>query len=83
MAAVSMDPNETRYRRFLQRFPVHFETVRDPSWKIAASFGTSQLPETYVIDRRRKIVEKLVAAYDFTNPDFLARIERQLRDGAE
>jgi cytochrome c biogenesis protein CcmG, thiol:disulfide interchange protein DsbE len=78
VVGVSMDANELRYKRFLQRFPVSFATVRDPSWNISTSYGTFQLPETYIIDRSGKVVEKVIAAYDFMDPHFLARIRRKL-----
>lgn len=51
---VSVDKNEKLYQRFLSQFPVTFQIARDPSWDIAASFGTFQLPETYVIDPQEK-----------------------------
>jgi cytochrome c biogenesis protein CcmG, thiol:disulfide interchange protein DsbE len=75
---VNMDANEMRYQRFLQRFPVSFVTMRDPAWNISASYGTFQLPETYIIDRSGKVVEKIIAAHNFMDPDFLARIHKML-----
>ncbi len=75
---ISMDSNEARYQRFLQRHPVSFVTKRDPSWDISASYGTFQLPETYVISRSGKVIEKIIAAYDFMAPDFIARIQQDL-----
>jgi len=78
VVGVSMDTSEVQYKRFLRRVPVSFATVRDPSWNISASYGTFQLPETYIIDRSGRVVEKLIAAYDFMDPQFLARIQRRL-----
>jgi cytochrome c biogenesis protein CcmG, thiol:disulfide interchange protein DsbE len=78
VVGISMDSNEARYKRFLQRFPVSFITNRDPSWGISTSYGTFQLPETFVINRSGKVVEKLIAAFDFMDPEFLGRIQRDL-----
>ena len=78
VCGVSMDASEMRYKRFLQRFPVSFVTARDPTWNISASYGTFQLPETYIIDRSGKVVEKIIAAHNFMDPDFLARIQKML-----
>ena len=76
--AISVDANEATYQEFLRRFPVSFETVRDPEWDLSSRFGTFQLPETYVIDRFGKVVVKLVGAHDFMDPGFLAGIGRLL-----
>ena len=75
---VSMDTNEMRYKQFLKRFPVSFVTMRDPSWDISASYGTFQLPESYIIDRSGKVVEKIIAAHDFMDPQFMARVKAML-----
>ena len=78
VVGISMDSNEARYKRFLQRFPVSFVTKRDPSWDIGTSYSTFQLPETYIINRSGMVVEKLVAAFDFMDPEFMARIQKDL-----
>jgi len=75
---VSVDKNEKLYRRFLDQFPVTFEIARDPSWDIAASFGTFQLPETYVIDRSGRVVQKVIAAQNWMNPEFVQSIKKLL-----
>ncbi len=75
---VSVDKNEKLYRRFLDQFPVTFQIARDPSWDIAANFGTFQLPETYVIDRSGKVVQKVIAAQNWMNPEFVQSIRKLL-----
>ena len=75
---VSVDKNEKLYRRFLDQFPVTFQIARDPSWDIAASFGTFQLPETYVIDRSGRVVQKVIAAQNWMNPEFVQDIKKLL-----
>ncbi len=54
VVGISQDRKEDRYRKFIERYNVTFETARDPNADIAASYGTFQIPETYVIDRNRK-----------------------------
>lgn len=76
---VSMDQNENRYKSFLRRFPVAFATMRDASWDISSSYGTFQLPETYIIDRSGKVLEKIIAAHNFMEAGFIVRIQRQLK----
>ena len=75
---VSVDKNEKLYSQFLKQFPVTFQVARDPSWDIAANYGTFQLPESYVIDRSGKVVQKIIAAQDWTNPAFVESIKKML-----
>ncbi len=75
---ISNDRNEGQYRRFLQRFHVDFETARDPDNNISASYGTFQLPETYLIDRNGRVVEKVISNQNWMDPDFVARIKAML-----
>jgi len=45
----------------------------DPSWEVAHRYGTSQLPETYLVVRG-KVVQKFVGATDWDNPDLRRRL---------
>jgi peroxiredoxin len=76
--AVSSDRNEKLYRQFLKRFGVTFETSRDPDSNISASYGTFQLPESYLIDRNGKVVEKIISNQNWMDPEFLARVRKYL-----
>lgn len=75
---VSTDRNENLYRKFIERYNLGFETVRDPDSNIPASFGTFQLPETYIIDRSGKVVEKVISNQNWMDPEFLARVKKLL-----
>ena len=78
VVGISMDANEALYRRFLTQYPLSIQTVRDPSWEISASYGTFQLPETYIIDRSGRVVQKVIAAKNFMEPAFLESIKKLL-----
>jgi cytochrome c biogenesis protein CcmG/thiol:disulfide interchange protein DsbE len=41
---------------FVKRFDVRYPNVRDIDTKLAEDYGTRRLPETFVIDRRGRIV---------------------------
>ena len=75
---VSIDTNEQAYRKYLQRFQVPYETARDPESNISFSYGTFQIPETYIIDRNGKVVEKLISNQNWMDPQFLQRIKGML-----
>lgn len=50
--AISADEDAAAYHSFIKDYGISFVTVRDPSERIQHLYGTIQLPETYVIDRR-------------------------------
>ena len=75
---VSVDRNEKLYRRFLDRAHLSFPTALDSEANISASYGTFQFPETYIIDRSGKVVEKLISNQNWMDPELLARVRRLL-----
>jgi cytochrome c biogenesis protein CcmG/thiol:disulfide interchange protein DsbE len=75
--AVSVDVDESAYRRFLQDHGVNLLTVRDPDQKSSGLYGTFSFPETYVIDRNGVVRRKFIGAVDWTEPeitDFLSKL---------
>ena len=82
---VSVDEDPAAYEKFLKEFAVNFPTWRDPAAqdnksKIELSYGTSLIPETYVIDRHGKIARKLVSAQQWDSPEMLAYFDAILKD---
>jgi cytochrome c biogenesis protein CcmG/thiol:disulfide interchange protein DsbE len=75
---VSVDRNEKLYKEFRQRFQISFLTTRDPEENISASFGTFQFPESYIINRSGKIVEKIISSQNWMDPEFLQRVKGML-----
>jgi thiol-disulfide isomerase/thioredoxin len=76
VVAVSVDKNPKLYSQFLKRFSPAFQTARDPDEGIASSYGTYQYPETYVIDRNGKVVQKVISfERPWTDPDTIAFIQ--------
>lgn len=75
---VSVDRNERAYRQFLRRAGVSFRTSRDPEAEISSRYGTYKYPETYVIDRNGKVVQKHIGPRDWMDPGLLAQIRRLL-----
>jgi peroxiredoxin len=83
---VSLDPEPTGYEKFLKTYNVPYPTGRDTALlqdgksKIALDYGTSLIPETYVIDRRGKLARKLVSAQKWDSPEMLAYFDSILKD---
>jgi cytochrome c biogenesis protein CcmG/thiol:disulfide interchange protein DsbE len=55
---INVDRKEDSYRNMLQRFQVSFQTVRDPEENINYRYGTYKIPESYIIDRNGKVLQK-------------------------
>ena len=77
--AVSVDVNERLYKQFLQSYKITFDTWRDPDSEIASRYGTFEFPETYIIDSSGRVVEKIISNKDWTEPEFVAHIQKMLR----
>jgi cytochrome c biogenesis protein CcmG, thiol:disulfide interchange protein DsbE len=67
--AVSIDEDPGSYRRFLSRFHVDLNTVRDPDQAVAKMYGTDGWPETYIIDRKGVIRRKIVGDPDWSSAE--------------
>ena len=69
--AVSIDEDESAYKRFLVQRNVQFTVVRDPQETAAQKYGTTGWPETFVIDREGKIRRRFIGATDWSDPEIL------------
>ncbi len=76
---ISVDDDDDAYRRFLQAYGISYPNFRDPSKKIALSYGTSMYPDTYLIDRNGRIDRKLVGEQDWTSPEMTSYIDSLLK----
>jgi peroxiredoxin len=71
---ISVDKDKAAYDRFLKKVKLNFETSRDPKADISAEYGTFKYPETYVINRDGKVVEKFIADQNWMAPAIVARL---------
>ncbi len=77
---ISVDRDGDAYRRFLERARVSFLTARDPEARISSRYGTFKFPETYLIDRRGRVREKIIGPADWTEAAMMERIRRLLEE---
>ena len=75
---ISSDSSQKRYKDFIDRFGISFPTSRDPEWSIASSYGTFQLPDSYIIDSNGRVVEKIISYQNWMDPQFIDRIQKML-----
>lgn len=74
VVAVSVDKNEKKYKNFINRFRVAFQTTRDPAADISAKYGTFQYPETYIIKDGR-VVKKIISNRNWTDEETTQMIQ--------
>jgi peroxiredoxin len=77
VVAVSIDKNPQKYRAFLSRIHVSFDTVRDPTAAISAKYGTFQYPETYIIKDGR-VMRKFANAEDWGSDEITQYVQSLL-----
>ncbi len=81
----SIDEDPAAYDKFLKDFAINFPTWRDPSVHdnksaIMTGYGTSLIPETYVIDRHGKIARKIIGPQQWDSPEMLAYFDAVVRE---
>jgi thiol-disulfide isomerase/thioredoxin len=72
---MSVDEDQAAYEKFLVDNHVVFPTYRDASKKSAMDYGTSQFPETYLIDRGGRLARKIVGPQDWQSPEIMGSID--------
>lgn len=74
--AVSVDVDESAYKKFLKDHGVDLLAIRDPDQKANSLYGTFKFPETYVIDRDGKVRRKFIGAIDWTQPEIVSYLSK-------
>jgi len=81
VVAISVDEDPDAYREFLAKNEIKFLTLRDPARRISLEYGTFKLPESYVINRERRLLRKVIGAADWTSPEMLSYFDGLLAAG--
>ena len=75
---VSVDKDQKAYTEFIKRFSISFLTARDPEQVINGKYGTLQYPESYLIDRSGKVVEKIVGQENWSAEQMVKHVKSLL-----
>ena len=67
-------------RKFERELKVTYPSLRDDKLQVAPKFGTSKLPETFVLDRRGRVVA--ISRGEIREPFLMGAIDRALKDQA-
>jgi peroxiredoxin len=62
---VSVDEDAGALQTFATEQHLSFPILRDPNRSIAHLYGTFLFPETYIIDQKGRVAEKLIGAVDW------------------
>jgi peroxiredoxin len=65
---ISVDEDQKALQDFIQKNHISYPIGRDPDRSLSARFGTYQFPETYILDRRGLVAEKVVGPTDWDDP---------------
>jgi peroxiredoxin len=66
--SVSVDEDQEALQDFIQKYQISYPVGRDPDRSLSARYGTVQFPETYILDRRGLLAEKVIGATDWDDP---------------
>lgn len=68
---ISIDEDPAPYEKFLVDDPIGFPTYCQRNKKVSLAYGTSMIPETYVIDRQGQIARKIIGPQQWDSAEML------------
>jgi peroxiredoxin len=81
MLAVSQDTKgKSAVVPYVEKNGYHFKILLDPENKVGDSYSVSGVPETFIIDRRGRIVAHHMGAFDWSRPDVKEALRQLLSD---
>jgi peroxiredoxin len=79
LLAVSQDEDGRRVvEPFVRDMKLSFPVLVDPEHQVGERYGVWGYPETFLIDREGRIVERVIGPRDWSSPESVAQIERLL-----
>lgn len=80
--AVSIDSESPeKVKKYITRLGLTFTVLHDRSGKIRDVYKTTGVPETFIIDQKGIIAEKVIGPRDWSNNENLAAITELLKNG--
>ncbi|HXN85421.1 MAG TPA: TlpA disulfide reductase family protein [Candidatus Binataceae bacterium] len=81
MLAVSQDTKgKSAVVPYVEKNGYHFKILLDPENKVGDSYSVSGVPETFIIDRKGRIVAHHMGAFDWSRPDVKEALRQLLSD---
>ena len=77
--AINMDAlGRQTVEPFLDRRRLTFPVLLDPESQTERLYGTAGVPESFIVDKAGRLVEKIVGPRDWAHPEIIALFERLL-----
>ncbi len=76
--AISVDKDWKTIEEFMKKNPSAIPLFLDPGAATAKRFGTTQYPETYVVNDKGRVLFRVQGAVSWSDPEFRSRIEQLL-----
>lgn len=73
--AISLDQDESAYKKFLAEYHINILTVRDPTQQSTRPYATTGFPETFIIDAKGVLRRKFIGPIDWTKPEIIAYLK--------
>ena len=80
MLAVSVDTSWGLIRQFYDDHNIDLPTLLDPGRRASSLYQVFKFPETYIIDKQGRIVQKIVGPKRWADPQVMAEIDDMIRD---
>jgi peroxiredoxin len=79
MLLVSIDEDAETVRDFMKRNNYTMPVYHDPNKEAGAAYGITGVPETFLIDKKGVIAEKVIGPLDWMKPEVIQFIEDLLK----
>jgi thiol-disulfide isomerase/thioredoxin len=76
--AISVDKDWKTIEAFMKKNPSAIPLFHDPGAATAKRFGTTQYPETYIINEKGRVLFRVQGAVSWSDPEVRSRIEQLL-----
>jgi peroxiredoxin len=77
VVTISLDPLGAQViEPFMRRYRLTFPVLLDVKSQVERLYGTTGVPESFIVDKRGRLVEKVVGPRDWSSPQMLALFER-------
>ena len=75
LVAVSIDDEDAKVQAFVRRYSLTFPIAMDRDKAVSAAYQTTGVPESLLIDREGRIVERYVGPREWDSSEYVKRIE--------
>ena len=79
--SVDSEQDEAAVERFVRELGLTFPIPRDPHKRVYAAYQVSGVPETFLVDRQGRVLERFVGPQNWDDPRYLRAIRHALASG--